>query len=221
MRTIVINLDTATDRWEKYKNKDVIRWRATPREEVSDKCDKKMLSMWNCSRDHHLGKCACSTSHMSVLQHIVDEKYEDNTLIQEDDSVVGEGCSEMRDEYPRDNFIYLAGFFHKVKMTDDTKPEVVSEVGLNLIDDKNLRIICMSAYVIPNWEVAKTILDFWHKKKRWKCNDIMIHEVPLPKLYQYPACFVEDNVKSNLKSKSKFSNSVYDRPTQRIRENPS
>jgi len=47
MNTFFINLDNATSRREKFKDTEYIRWRATPKEEVSPFVDDKMISMYS------------------------------------------------------------------------------------------------------------------------------------------------------------------------------
>ena len=81
--------------------------------------------------------------------------------------------------------------------------------GLNKIDKNLFRIICLQAYVIPNWEVADKILNHYKSLPRWRAADIMITDVPVPMLYQYPACFIEDSVESSITKKTKFSDAFY------------
>jgi GR25 family glycosyltransferase involved in LPS biosynthesis len=212
MRTFVINLDSHPDRWEKFRNTEYIRHRATPRQEVPGFMDKKVVSRHNTRREFHLGKCGCLTSHLSVLIHIVDSRYESPSLILEDDAVIDATCSPLLDSYPRDHFIYLAGFFHNKLMSSNEVPSGIPRVkGLNKIDKNLFRIICLQAYVIPNWEVADKILNHYKSLSRWRAADIMITDVSVPMLYQYPACFIEDSVESSINKKTKFSDASYGR----------
>ena len=70
------------------------------------------------------------------------------------------------------------------------------------------------AYVIPNWQVASALLHYIHSLKRWKAMDMMIPGSPIPMLYQYPACFVEDKTPSTINTApdyQKHANASYER----------
>jgi GR25 family glycosyltransferase involved in LPS biosynthesis len=212
MRTFVINLDSDVGRWNRYRSQDVVRVRACPREEVDSVTDERVVSRYNTRRDFHLGKCGCLISHQAVLDHIVVSKYDTPTLVLEDDAVVDEYCSELLEDYPKDHYIFLAGFFHDKKMMAKEVPKDIPRTqGLNKVDYNYFRIMCTQAYVIPNWEVAKKILDYYDSLKRWRAADVMLMGIPVPTLYQYPACFVEDSVESNINKKTKYSNAFYGR----------
>ena len=90
MKIFVINLDTAKDRWEHYKDDErFTRWSATSREEVKEWDSKKMISFHNIHPDQHLAKCACLKSHLNILSYIITNKMND-VLILEDDALVGD-----------------------------------------------------------------------------------------------------------------------------------
>ena len=61
----VINLDNDTKRFEKFKNKDIIRWKATHYSELSidDPIIEKMISYWNIRH---------TNQHLAVFYHILD-----------------------------------------------------------------------------------------------------------------------------------------------------
>ena len=66
LTTFVINLDTATERWEHYKDKGCKRWSATSYDEISvNSLDiKRLISYHNLSMKEHLCKLACLKSHV-------------------------------------------------------------------------------------------------------------------------------------------------------------
>ena len=68
MKTFYINLDTATQRRNKYINKGFTRWKATTREEVPDYIASRMVSRYNFGKEAHLARCACFLSHTKLLK---------------------------------------------------------------------------------------------------------------------------------------------------------
>jgi len=205
MKKYFINLDEDTTRAEKFKQSDYIRWRATSREEVSDDLDKKMISYYNYPEKAHLGRCGCFQSHISLLEHIVKNKLND-VLIVEDDAVQ---VSELPTDYPKDSLIYVGGFLHNKRMTDNKKVIIKSTDGLNNLPDE-YRILMTLSYIVPTWELAEDILKKILSLKRYRAIDVLLGNIDIKKSYIYPACFIEEGAVSTIQKKSKRSNELYE-----------
>jgi len=205
MKKYFINLDEDTSRAEKFKQSDYIRWRATSREEVSDDLDKKMISYYNYPEKAHMGRCGCFQSHISLLEHIVKNKLND-VLIVEDDAVQ---VSELPTDYPKDSLIYVGGFLHNKRMTDNKKVIIKSTDGLNNLPDE-YRILMTLSYIVPTWELAEDILKKILSLKRYRAIDVLLGNIDIKKSYIYPACFIEEGAVSTIQKKAKRSNELYE-----------
>tara|TARA_R110001599_G_scaffold95251_1_gene247108 strand:- start:34 stop:717 length:684 start_codon:yes stop_codon:yes gene_type:complete len=202
----VIHLDSATHRWEKFKDDpSYIKWSATLVDDITEEQDKRMLSYWNLPHHRHIGKCSCLDSHYRLYKHIVTNKLND-VLILEDDAVK---VGEYPTEYPIDSITYLGGYFHKNKMTDGGIVDwLVHENGINSTDGSCCLMMSMS-YIIPTWEIAQELVDYIDSLKRWKASDILLWKSPIKKSYLYPAVVVEEETPSLLRNKKCKSNIHY------------
>jgi len=208
MKTFVINLDHAKDRWEHYKDKGCTRWSATNFDEikVNDPSIQKLISYHNISMKEHLCKIGCIKSHKSLWQYIVQTKM-NNVLILEDDAHLVDMVPE---DLPTDGMTYLGGFTCHPKITKGPlKPEFIN--GIQELDKTKYRMVMLMSYYIPTWEIAEKMLNHVNELKRWRAADIMIHDVPIKNYVSYPASFVERPIQSQIrKDKKKFSNEFYE-----------
>ena len=198
MKTFYINLDTASKRRNKFKDKNFTRWKATSKEEVPDYISSKMISRYNFGKEAHLSRCACWLSHTKLLEHIVEKKLND-VLILEDDALQ---VNKIPDIYPKDSITYVGGFVYNKKMMDSKPPEIQHQVGINLCPD-NLRILGTLAYIVPKWEVALHILNRIYSENRYKAIDIMMGNIGIKQYYNYPASFREEGCESQISQKNK------------------
>ena len=201
METYYINLDTAVERKSKFMDKDLFknkRWRATPRQEVPELIDHKMLSMYNFGRDAHLARCGCFISHLKLLEFIVENKLLD-VLILEDDAIQ---VAPLPLVYPRDSIVYVGGFIYNRKMMDQSKVIIDHSIGMNLCPPE-YRILGTVSYIIPDWLVALDILDRIKSQKRYKAIDIMLGNIGLKQYYNYPGSFREEGSVSQISEKNK------------------
>jgi GR25 family glycosyltransferase involved in LPS biosynthesis len=199
-----INLLDSHERRQKFLGRNFHRWEAVGREEVPEELDKRMTSMWNFPRKSHLGRCGCFLSHYEIYTYIVENKLND-VLICEDDAVQ---VKDLPTEYPKDCIIYLGGFFHQIKMMDDTPVKINSKNGINYLGE--FRILMTMSYIIPNWEIAKEILNYIDARPRYKAIDIMLGNMGLLQFYEYPACFIEEGSESTISIKNKKANDKYE-----------
>jgi len=197
-KTFYINLDTATQRRNKYTDKNFTRWKATSREEVPAYIETRMVSRYNFGKDAHLARCACWLSHTKLLEHIVENKIND-VLILEDDAIQ---VNDLPKIYPKDSITYVGGFVYNKKMMDSKPPEIKHQVGINLCPD-NLRILGCLAYIVPKWEVALHILNRIYSENRYKAIDIMMGNIGIKQYYNYPASFREEGCESQISQKNK------------------
>ena len=205
-----INLDKDIQRKERFlelnEKYDFIRWRATGRDEVSDELDQKMISMYNYPKQSHLARCGCFQSHISLLEHIV--KYELNdVLICEDDAAPTHVA--LPTDYPRDSLIYVGGFLHNKKMSNNNKVIIKSTDGINNIPDE-YRILMTMSYIVPTWSLAEDILKKIKSLKRYRAIDILYGNLDIKKVYNYPASFDENGMSSTIHKKTKRANRYYE-----------
>lgn len=198
MKVFYINLDTASERRNKFKDKNFTRWKATSREEVPAYICSKMTSMYNFTKEAHLARCGCFLSHTKLLEHIVENKIND-VLILEDDAIQ---VNKIPDIYPNDSITYIGGFVYNKKMMDSKPPEIKHQVGINLCPD-DLRILGCLAYIVPKWQIALHILNRIYSENRYKAIDIMLGNIGIKQYYNYPASFREEGCISQISSKNK------------------
>ena len=210
-KIFVINLDSATDRWEHYKDdKRFTRWSATSIDDIplSHEIWKQMISMWNIQPREHSAKCACYLSHTRLWQYIVTNKL-NNVLILEDDAFLVNEIPDPKD-LPTDGFTYLGGFTSHVRMTDGPK-KIEFKEGINQIDHKEYRMIMCLAIFIPSWEIAYKMIQASTWNGRCRAIDTMIRKTYRNQYVNYPASFVERPIQSQIRdNKKKFSNSNYE-----------
>jgi len=208
--TFVINMDSATDRWDYYKDKGVKRWSATAYDEikVSSPDIARMTSYYNLSMKEHLCKLACFKSHTNLWRYIADNKM-DNVLILEDDAELVNPVPDINN-FPRDGITYLGGFTSHPLITKGPK-KISLENGVHLINHDEFRVLQTVAYFIPTYEVAQKMIDFIDKKERWRAIDCMFKDMEISLSLSYPASFRERPVKSQIrKNRKKFSNEFYE-----------
>jgi len=198
MKTFYINLDTATQRRNKYTDKNFTRWKATSKDEVPAYIESRMISRYNFGKDAHLARCACWLSHTKLLEHIVENKIND-VLILEDDAIQ---VNDLPTIYPQDSITYVGGFVYNKKMMDSKPPEIQHQVGINLCPE-NLRILGCLAYIVPKWQIALHILNRIYSENRYKAIDIMMGNIGIKQYYNYPASFREEGCESQISQKNK------------------
>jgi len=204
MKTFYINLDTGIERRSKFCKTSYTRWRATPREEVPELIDKKMISMYNLPRKSHLGRCGCFLSHTKLLEYIVNENLND-VLILEDDAIQ---VNPLPTNYPRDSVVYVGGFIYNRIMMNEKPPEITHKQGINLCPPE-YRVLGTLAYIIPSPEVALKILNKIYSCNRYRAIDIMMGNIGIKQYYHYPASFREEGSPSQINSKNKIMTEEY------------
>jgi GR25 family glycosyltransferase involved in LPS biosynthesis len=207
----VINLKESTDRWEKFKGKNVIRWEATNIDDISYDLDlqEKMISYWNVRyTKFHFTKCACFMSHLKLWKHIIDNKIND-ILILEDDAV---GDLDIDTSYfKQDGITYLGGFFLDSKHFD-IKIKTIFETGYHKLDETKYRLIQCMSYYFPTWKIAEKLYNEIINCKRYRAIDMLITKIDIPKYFVYPAVFTEERVESTINNKGikkGYSNQYY------------
>ena len=208
--TFVVNMDSATDRWDYYKDKGVKRWSATNYDEikVSSPDIARMTSYYNLSMKEHLCKLACFKSHTNLWRYIASNKM-NNILILEDDAELVNPVPDINN-FPRDAMTYLGGYTSHPQVTKGAK-KISLDKGIHLINHDEYRVLMTVAYFIPTYEVAQKLIDFIDNSKRWRAIDCMIKDMEIPLYLSYPGSFKERPVESQIrKKKKKFSNEFYE-----------
>lgn len=206
----VTHLDTAPERWEKFKNNDsIIKWSAREQKtminDITEEEAKRMISMWNLPRNKHLAKCGITLSHYKLYKYIIENKLNDVLILEDDALLVG----NYRKDYPSDRITYIGGFFHQNKMMDSSPvTHVEHKDGINY-PDGTYSIMMTLSYIIPTYEIARQLVEYLDGLKRWRSIDIMVWKSPLLKAYVYPAVYVEEETPSTLRNKSCKSNIHY------------
>tara|TARA_R110000737_G_scaffold352097_1_gene396711 strand:+ start:3228 stop:3866 length:639 start_codon:yes stop_codon:yes gene_type:complete len=209
MKVFVINLDEAEDRWINYEGLGYERWCATPYSQVSEEDSLKVVSMWNINPKTHLCKTACLLSHLSLWEHIVKNKINDVLILEDDAKQVNElhNCS-----FKDDGITYVGGSTYSPKMTGGYK-KIELDKGIHLVNHNDYRVLQTVSYYIPNYEIAKKLIEFIKDKKRWRAVDVMLGEVnKIMNVYiSYPASFVERKEPSQIQTfKNKYSTQQYE-----------
>jgi GR25 family glycosyltransferase involved in LPS biosynthesis len=209
MRTFVINMDSAVDRWEFYKDKGCTRWAATAYDELSISNPEiaRMVSYHNIRAKEHLCKVACMLSHVNLWRYIASNEIDDVTVIEDDAELV----NHVPEKFPQDGLTYLGGYFSNIKVTDGPRTDIELSDGIHVVDHKKYRVLMTVAYYIPNWRVATKLVENFDRMKRTRAIDIMIREFTGISLYvSYPASFREQAIESQIrKKKKKFSSERY------------
>ncbi len=193
IKTFYINLRNASDKRKKFEKTKFFRWEATTREEVSQEFSERMVSYWNIKEDHHLAKCACYQSHISLLREIVKYKL-NNVLILEDDAVQLSKIPTIS-KYNQDGVTWIGGFIkHKnLKKKHSTPIELKHRTGMNELDTEKYCIVMTMSYFIPKWEIARDILlkldNNPYRPRAWDRDFFNCCEKVY---YHYPAIFVEE-----------------------------
>ena len=211
LTTFVINLDSATDRWDYYKDKGVKRWSATSYDEISVNSPdiKKMISYHNLSMKEHLCKLACLKSHVNLWRYISTNQM-NNILVLEDDAELVNPVPDL-DKFRDDGITYLGGYTSDIHVTKGPK-KIDLPNGIHIINHNEYRMLMTVAYYIPNWKVAEKLVNNIMYAERWRAIDIMIRDFTgLTQSISYPASFRERPVESQIrKKKKKFSNEFYE-----------
>ena len=173
-KKFIINLKRDKKKMILHKGRE--RWEACDGKEVSlEEIDNsKLFVRHNTKENKKRGIYGCLQSHLTLLRHIIDNKINDVCII-EDDSTSDFVCpKELKDT---DHITYLGGWVVDKKINRIAKPVPEKEFffqGINKLGD--CRCLTTRCYYIPKWELAKGLLDFLEKKKRYKAIDIMMAE---------------------------------------------
>lgn len=205
----VISLKNS-ERLPKWKDTEYKHFEAVNgKETLTYDCEscKKMISYHNIrNTPQHLAKTCCFLSHMKLLKHIWEYKL-NKVIVVEDDALQ---VNPLPESLP-DTFCYLGGFIRNKKITSKEPIVIEHKEGLNTLDEK-YRMICLLAYYIPKWEIAKDLYEKLMKLDRWRAIDISLPDL-LPEIkYIYPAVYVEEHNESQImnKKKNKFANEFYE-----------
>jgi len=206
MNKFYINLTRCPDR-TKYFDKSWNRWEATDWNDLeeNDPIFKKMISYYNISKAEHGGKVGCLISHLTLLNHIVNNKL-DRCIIVEDDA---EQVNHIPDDLG-DTFIYLGGFFMGTKMTDGDIPPPPMIEGINDIPENN-KVMTTLSYYIPTYQIADEIIKQLEELNRFRAIDVLYNKLSLKRRVYYPALFIERDLQSTIRpSKQKHSTELYE-----------
>ena len=211
-KKLYINLDRSPERRQNFDES----WDRFPATDGKDLDNhpilRRMVSFWNIDPKEHRAKCGCFLSHYRVLEHIVGNRF-NNVIVCEDDAV-------QMNELPSPetlgrHFCYLGGYFSHIRMTEgplkDPDDFPTSKQGLNELDRRTHRILMTMSYYIPSWKVAEQILSWIDSCVRIRAIDVMLHGLPYPVNYYYPAIYSETEFPTTIhtKGRTKHPNTHY------------
>jgi len=205
MYKFYLNLDRSPERRKKFDE----TWTRFPAVDGATFNDdepilERMVSFWNISPKEHRAKCGCYQSHYNLLSHIRNNKL-NHVIVAEDDAIQ---MDSLQDIMSCKNFTYLGGYFSHLKMTEGCLKDIddfpISAQGVNPLDRTTHRILMTLSYYIPNWRVARDILDFLDSQVRVRAIDVMLHKInTLSFDYMYPAKFIEEPIASTIHTTSR------------------
>tara|TARA_R110001592_G_scaffold305098_2_gene577700 strand:- start:1875 stop:2519 length:645 start_codon:yes stop_codon:yes gene_type:complete len=187
MKVFVINA------YEERRNKYDERYTMFPAvlaKDITNEDCKDYSFYWNIKDKLRNNIVACSLSHKKCLEHIVHNKI-DRSIIIEDDAIIDFSRLDELKEYKE--FTYIGGDIRPPLLKDDKdfkKEMIISNVGKNKIDtDKFVILGCFGMY-LPDWEIAKMIIDNIPVNTKEKAIDVEMKKLQkkeLIKYYHYPA----------------------------------
>jgi len=169
-------------------------WTRAPAVDYKDLPDdhhmySRMVSYYNLNPQEHKAKTACWLSHYNILKKISEQRLMRCIVVEDDAQPMNElpDPTELGNEY-----CYLGGYFSNLKLTKGhLRDKVLSKPGLNQLNRETHRMLMMVAYYIPHYDIATRIITYLDSLVRIRAIDCMMHAVPVPQNYYYPALFVE------------------------------
>jgi len=155
-------------------------------ENINDDTLSKYHFRYNCGEDLRKKICACSCSHLKILEKIRDEKI-NNAIIIEDDAFID--FDRLKELDNINEPCYIGGMMFPPVLKDVNsfeKPESID--GLNTIDPSKFVILAAHGYYIPNYQDTEIFLE-QHYEKRRAIDVEYKHQQKKGKLkkYLYPA----------------------------------
>ena len=206
MNKFVINLDKRKERMEHWDS-SWTRWSAVDGMELPNDhwLVHNMISYYNITGGihgrHHRGKVGCSLSHISLIEYIVENKIDDVVICEDDAEQINEMPTDL---FMADSITWLGGFFVNIpRHLGHITERLDFPTGLNMVDKNKMRILCLHAYYIPTWQVAKNILDWLYSKKRWRIFDAMATDLPMNHYFYFPAVFIQRKLESDIANLNK------------------
>ena len=154
---------------------------------VNDDTLSKYHFRYNCGIDLRKKICACSCSHLKVLEKIFNEKI-NNAIIIEDDAFID--FSRLKELDDIDEPCYIGGQIKSLKLCDEkffVKPDDIPD-GLNTIDKNKYRISGAFGYYIPDYKQTEFFLKQHYEKRRGIDVEFMLEQkTGNIKYFIYPA----------------------------------
>jgi len=196
MNIFVIN--AYNDRQSKY-DENYTMFPAYWWEDITDEQLDDYHFRYNCKLPLRKKICACSLSHIAMIQKIIDEDLHD-VVILEDDCIIEdmELLKETIYLLP-DDFVYLGGQINAplvkdyLSFTKGKKQDVLNIIKndkylIQKIEPKTFRITHACAYYIPNKTVALRLLSSIqevYKGKKYRAIDVAFHELQKRNIIKY------------------------------------
>jgi len=162
-KIFVINI--SDERWERYKHDErFTRWKGCDGKQLPlDFVENTYITMHNARESHKRCVAGCSESHLSLLEHIYENKI-DNVIILEDDVDIDFDRLDILKDVKE--FCYLGGHFQGKNLKHKAYTGILFE-GVNTITPFTHTIAGAYGYYIPSYDIAESLyINIMSKVKR-------------------------------------------------------
>ena len=185
-KIFVINI--SDERWERYKHDErFTRWKGCDGKQLPlDFVENTYITMHNARESHKRCVAGCSESHLSLLEHIYENKI-DNVIILEDDVDIDFDRLDILKDVKE--FCYLGGHFQGKNLKHKAYTGILFE-GVNTITPFTHTIAGAYGYYIPSYDIAESLyINIMSKVKRrgFDCELRRLQKGDKIRKYIYPA----------------------------------
>ena len=144
------------------------------------------INMWNARELHKRCVAGCSESHLSLLQHIYENKINDVIILEDDVDIDFDRLDILKDV---NEFCYLGGHFQGRTLKHKAHTGLLFE-GVNTITPFTHTIAGAYGYYIPTYDIAESLyINIMSKVKRrgFDCELRRLQKGDKIRKYIYPA----------------------------------
>ena len=185
-KIFVINI--SDERWARYKQDERFnRWIGKDGRDLDmEFVNNHYINMWNARELHKRCVAGCSESHLSLLQHIYENKINDVIILEDDVDIDFDRLDILKDV---NEFCYLGGHFQGRTLKHKAHTGLLFE-GVNTITPFTHTIAGAYGYYIPTYDIAESLyINIMSKVKRrgFDCELRRLQKGDKIRKYIYPA----------------------------------